>query len=61
MDLWRSGNRFTEFLDYDKLDEWRDFGGVRNEENYLITTDGKRRLGKKKPLTGDEIEAVRAG
>ena len=43
--------RFTEFLDYDELDKWRDFGGVRNEENYLVTADGKRRLGKPKPLT----------
>jgi len=60
MDLWRSEKRFTEFLDYDRLEEWRDFGGVRNEENYVITTDGKRRLGKKKPLTSDEVEAVRA-
>ena len=61
MDLWRSEERFTEFLDYDRLDAWRDFGGIRNEESYLITADGKRRLGKKKPLTCDEVEAVRAG
>ena len=61
MDLWRSENRFAEFLDYDRLDGWRDFGGIRNEMNYLITSDGKRRLGKKKPLTTDEVEAVRMG
>jgi Xaa-Pro aminopeptidase len=61
MDLWRSQNRFREFLDYDAMDKWRDFGGVRNEENYLVTADGKRRLGKKKPLTTDEVQAFRAG
>ena len=59
MDLWRSEKRFAEFLDYDRLDGWRDFGGVRNEEDFLITNDGKRRLGKKKPLTTDEVEAIR--
>ena len=31
----------AEFLDFDELDKWRDFGGVRNEEDYLITT-GRR-------------------
>jgi Xaa-Pro aminopeptidase len=60
MDLWRSQNHNAEFLDFDALDEWRDFGGIRNEEDYLITADGARRLGKAKPLTIDEIEALRA-
>jgi len=60
MDLWRSQNKFPEFLDYDEMEKWRDFGGVRNEENYLVTAEGKRRLGKAKPLTSDEVEAVRA-
>ena len=61
MDLWRSQNRFVEFLDYDELDKWRGFGGIRNEENYLVTADGKRRLGKPKPLTTEEVEGIRAG
>jgi Xaa-Pro aminopeptidase len=59
MDLWRSENRNTEFLDFDRLDEWRDFGGVRNEEDFLITADGARRLGPAKPLTIDEVESLR--
>ena len=61
MDLWRSEKRFPEFLDYDLMDDWRSFGGIRNEDDFLITPDGKRKLGKKKPLTTDEVEAVRAG
>jgi Xaa-Pro aminopeptidase len=60
IDLWRSRNRFPEFIDYDELDRWRDFGGVRNEENYLVTAAGRRRLGKPKPLTTAEVETVRA-
>jgi Xaa-Pro aminopeptidase len=59
MDLWRSENHCSEFLDFDALDQWRDFGGIRNEEDYLITEDGARRLGKAKPLTVDEVEALR--
>jgi len=60
MDLWRSQNHCAEFLDFDALDQWRDFGGIRNEEDYLITSDGARRLGKAKPLTVDDIEALRS-
>jgi Xaa-Pro aminopeptidase len=60
MDLWRSQNHCAEFLDFDALDQWRDFGGIRNEEDFLITTDGARRLGKAKPLTIDEVEALRS-
>ena len=60
MDLWRSQNHCADFLDFDALDLWRDFGGVRNEENYLITSYGARRLGKAKPLTIEEVEALRS-
>jgi len=60
MDLWRSRGHCAEFLDFDALDEWRDFGGVRNEEDYLITEDGARRLGRAKPKTIEEIETLRS-
>ncbi len=61
MDLWRSNGHCGDFIDFDELDKWRDFGGVRNEEDYLITADGGRRLGRAKPKTIQEIEALRAG
>lgn len=59
MDLWRSRNHNAEFIDFDELDKWRDFGGIRNEENYLITTERARRLGPAKPMTVAEVEALR--
>ena len=59
MDLWKGEKKFTEFINYDKLETYKDFGGIRNEEDYLITEDGARRLGKKIPLTTDEVEALR--
>jgi len=61
MDLWRGEKRFDEFLVYEEIDKWRDFGGIRNEENFLITADGHRRLGPAKPLTTAEVEALKAG
>ena len=59
IDLWRGEGKFTDFINYDKVEEYRHFGGIRNEENYLITETGARRLGKKIPLTPDEVEALR--
>jgi Xaa-Pro aminopeptidase len=59
IDLWKADNKFADFINYDQLDKYRDFGGIRNEEDYLITADGARRLGKKIPLTTDEVEELR--
>lgn len=59
IDLWKSEKRFDNFINYDKLETFRDFTGLRNEEDYLITENGCRRLGKKIPLTIEEVEAMR--
>jgi len=59
IDLWKGEKKFSEFINYDKLETYKDFGGIRNEEDYLITEDGARRLGKKIPLTTEEVEALR--
>jgi Xaa-Pro aminopeptidase len=59
IDLWRSEHKFTEFINYEKVDTYRDFGGIRNEEDYLITATGARLLGKRIPLHAAEVEALR--
>ncbi|KAA3625905.1 MAG: aminopeptidase P family protein [Bacteroidetes bacterium] len=60
-DQWRAENKFTDFLNYDEIDKFRNFGGIRNEENYLITADGHKLLGnKKKPMTVEEVEELRS-
>lgn len=59
IDLWKKDGKFADFINYDKVEDYRDFGGIRNEEDYLITKDGSRRLGKKIPLTTEEVEALR--
>jgi Xaa-Pro aminopeptidase len=58
IDQWRAERRLTDFLDYDRIEAWKDFGGIRNEENALITKDGHLILGKRKPLTIEEVESV---
>jgi Xaa-Pro aminopeptidase len=59
MDLWRANGHCGDFIVFDELDKWRDFGGVRCEEDFLITSSGSRRLGPAKPKTISEIEALR--
>lgn len=59
IDRWRAEKRFEEFINYEKVATYKDFGGIRNEEDYLITAEGSRRLGKPIPKTTEEIEALR--
>lgn len=59
IDLWKGEKKFKDFINYDKVEEYRNFGGIRNEEDCLITETGARRLGKKIPLTPEEVEALR--
>lgn len=58
IDQWRAEKRFLEFLNYDRIETYKGFGGLRNEENVLITAEGHRVLGRKKPLTAEEVESV---
>jgi len=60
MDFWKAQNLHTQFLNYNEIEKFRDFSGLRNEEDFLITEDGARRLGKVLPLTIEGVEAVRA-
>ena len=55
IDLWRSEHKFDDFLNWDKIEKYRNFGGVRNEEDFVITETAYRRLGKNKPRTIEEI------
>ncbi len=59
IDQWKSENKFMEFVNYPALATYRDFSGIRVEEDYLITKDGCRLLGKKLPMTVAEVEAAR--
>ncbi|MGV8878625.1 MAG: aminopeptidase P family protein [Sphingobacteriaceae bacterium] len=46
IDLWKSENKFDQFINYEHLETYRDFGGIRIEEDLLITSAGNRVLGK---------------
>ncbi len=59
IDKWKIQGLQTDFINYDKLEEYKDFGGIRIEEDFLITEDGCRRLGKPVPKTIEDVESLR--
>jgi Xaa-Pro aminopeptidase len=59
MDQYRAEGKYRDFINYDRLEALRRFGGIRIEEDLLITEDGSRLLGKPLAKTADEIEALR--
>ena len=57
IDLWKKEGHCKEFLNFDKLEEYKDFGGIRIEDDLLITADGCRFLGSKRiPYHPSELE-----
>lgn len=58
IDKWRSEKKFTEFINYDKAESFKDFGGIRIEDNILVTETGYKVLGKPIPKTIKDIENI---
>ncbi len=59
MDRWGAEKKYAEFINYDKLEALRHFGGIRIEEDLLITAEGSRLLGKPLAKTAAAVEALR--
>jgi Xaa-Pro aminopeptidase len=58
IEKWKSEEKFKEFLNYNKIESYMSTGGIRIEDNVLITDKGHKVLGKPIPKTVKEIEAV---
>lgn len=58
IDQWKSEGKFREFINYERVITYKDFGGIRIEDNLLITEKGHKLLGKPIPKTVSEIESV---
>lgn len=57
IDSWKKEKKFDQFLNYSKIEEYRSFGGIRLEDDILITDEGSRILGEKRiPISIEEIE-----
>lgn len=58
-DRWRAEHKFSEFINYNKVAEFMDFGGIRVEDDYVITEQGSRKLGKDLAISIADIEEIR--
>lgn len=59
VDKWRAEKTCADFLDFDAIDKYKDFGGIRLEDDLLITANGSRFAGEKHiPITPEEVEKI---
>jgi len=56
IDQWKNKKKFINFINYDKVESYKDFGGIRIEDDVLVTRDGYRVLGTAIPKSVTEIE-----
>lgn len=56
IDQWKGEKRHVRFINYDQVEKYRGFGGVRIEDDVLITDSGSRVLGTPIPKTVEEVE-----
>ena len=57
---WGSENRYLDFINYSEVRKYIGLGGVRLEDNYLITENGSKLLGPPIPIQIDEIEFLKS-
>lgn len=57
IDHWKANNINSEFLNFDVIEKYKDFGGIRIEDDILVTDNGVRFLGKDLiPYHADDVE-----
>jgi Xaa-Pro aminopeptidase len=61
IDQWRSARKHMEFIHYDQVEKFRRFGGIRIEDNVLVTPRGGRVLGPPIPKETADLQRAVAG
>lgn len=56
LNLWKKENKFADFINYTEAEKYLGFGGVRLEDDILITDTGNRLIGKRIPITIEQVE-----
>jgi len=60
IDKWKGEKKLIQFIDYEKVEKYKDFGGIRIEDNVLVTEGGCRVLGKSIPKKVRDLEEITA-
>ena len=59
IEKWKADGTNAAFVRFDRLKDYYDFGGIRLEDDVLVTADGARRLGPNRlPIAPDDVEAA---
>jgi len=58
IDQWKAKKLHKKFINYDRVEEYRNFGGIRIEDNILVAESGYRVLGRPIPKEAADVEAV---
>lgn len=58
IDQWERNKTNAEFICFDKVNEYRDFGGIRLEDNILVTETGAEIIGQRVPVDPGEVERI---
>lgn len=58
IDKWQAEGINKDFINFDKVNEYRDFGGIRLEDDILVTESGSEIIGERVPINPDEVEQI---
>lgn len=58
---WKDEGKFRQFINYSKAESYIGFGGIRLEDDLLVTQNGCRLIGKRIPITIEEVESTMNG
>lgn len=58
IEQWHQQNRLADFIRYDEVEKYVDFGGIRIEDDVLVTPEGHRLLSGNIPKTSETVESI---
>ena len=61
IDQWKAEKTNNDFINFEKVNEYRDFGGIRLEDDILVTETGAEILGDRIPVTPEEVQNLVSG
>jgi Xaa-Pro aminopeptidase len=61
IDKWKNEKINADYINFDKVDKYRNFGGIRLEDDILVTETGSIIIGERVPIYPDEIEEIVKG
>ncbi len=58
IEQWKNDKKHESFINYDRLEVFAGFGGIRLEDDLLVTAEGSRILGPRVPILPEEVESL---